>query len=95
VTFWKVPSPWDKPLATPGQPIGGGDYLVGPEVAPGTYTGTVIGLACQWTRLRNFLGDDSSVIQGGGGSAGSTLTVTIDATDYGFWSYGCGWTKVG
>jgi hypothetical protein len=95
VTFWKVPSPWDKPLATPGQLFGSGDYLVGPEVAPGTYTSTVTGFACHWDRVRNFLGEDSSIIQSGSGETNDTLTVKIDPTDYGFSSDGCGWTKVG
>jgi hypothetical protein len=39
--WWRQdpPGPWAHPLATPGKPIpGSGDFLVGSEVTPGTYT---------------------------------------------------------
>ena len=52
ITFWKVPSPWDRPLATPGQPFGNGDFLVGYEVAPGVYqAGATKVVDCTWTRV--------------------------------------------
>jgi hypothetical protein len=93
--FWKVSSPGSNPQATPGEPFGPGDFLVGPEVAPGTYTAPQIGFSCSWARVRDFRGSPSSIIQQGG-SVASTPTVTIEATDYGFQSgAGCfNWVKV-
>ena len=98
VTFWKVPSPWSKPLATPGQAFGVGDFLVGSEVAPGTYTAPDAHLTfgCGWARVRDFRGAQSSVIEQGQTTFGETPTVTIAPADYGFSSGGgCGnWVKV-
>ena len=106
ITFWKVPSPWDRPLATPGQPFGNGDFLVGYEVAPGVYQAGATDGECRWTRVRNYEGHltlraippgppiEDEVIAGGTASPGST--VTIEPSDYGFSSTGCGqWDKVG
>jgi hypothetical protein len=91
--WWKVP--WAKSSVTPGAPFSVGDYLVGSEVAPGTYTAPNFGFGCWWYRVRDFQGTQSSIIQQGGGNQ-STVTVTIDAADYGFESAGaCGnWVKV-
>jgi len=105
ITFWKVPSPWDRPLATPGQPFGNGDFLVGYEVAPGVYRPSPSGTVCSWARMNTFHGHwfDKTIPPGGipddrnaWGTATGADTVTIASTDYGFSSTGCGqWTKVG
>ena len=101
MTFWKVPSPWAKPLATPGQPFGVGDYLVGSEIAPGTYTAQVRGdpSTCGWARVRDFQGTANSVIEQHPPTKFDfeTPTVTIQPSEYGFSSQGqCGtWVKTG
>jgi hypothetical protein len=42
-SFWLVGTPWDRPLATPGQPFGAGDYRVGGFSSSGCGTWTKIG----------------------------------------------------
>jgi hypothetical protein len=98
--FWQDPGPYAKPLSTPGRPFGPGDYKVGYEVAPGTYTSPGAPnanpkRACYWARLSGFGGTLTEVIQNDV-STGGAQTVTIDATDTGFTSDNCGtWTRVG
>jgi hypothetical protein len=103
--FWQVPGPFARPLATPGKPFGHGDYLVGYEVAPGTYASSSSGAPypedaphCQWSRVRDFQdtspGSASIIASGGDGPA--PLVVVIKPGDYGFTSTGCStWTKIG
>jgi len=105
ITFWKVPGPWDRPLATPGQPFGNGDFLIGYEVAPGVYRPSPSGTVCSWARMNTFHGHwfDKTFAPGlipddriAWGTATNADTVTIASTDYGFSSTGCGqWTRVG
>jgi hypothetical protein len=93
VTFWLSGGPFDRPLATPGQPFGPGDFRIGPEIAPGTYTAP--GGRCSWQRLTDFTFSGRDIIESGGTDGVQTQTVTIDAHDVGFSSDGCGtWTKV-
>ena len=50
------------PLATPGEPLGAGAYLVGPEVTPGRYRSDSLGY-CLWERLSGFGGRPGDVVQ--------------------------------
>ena len=63
LTFWQEPGPWAKQLTTPGEPFGQGDFKVGYEIAPGTYTApggnpeaSPPGRDCKWARLNSFDG---------------------------------------
>lgn len=71
--------------------FGAGTYLVGEDIAPGTYRSR--GKAgCSWERLRGFTGDQSDILAKGTG--GGRRTVTVRGTDTGFSSVGCGtWTR--
>ena len=72
----------------PVAPIGDGTWLVGAELAPGTWTATG-GSTCLWERLSGFRGQPEDVI-----ASDSTRTVTITSTDLGFRSRRCGtWTR--
>jgi hypothetical protein len=84
----------DRTRATPGE------YRVGADLEPGTYSTPQPAQLCQWFRLRNWLGvtnpksSQNSVIAEGGSV--TETSVTIKATDIGFQSYGCGtWTRIG
>ena len=85
------------PIATPGQPFGDGDYIVGPEVAPGRYFAYPPSGDCRWYRLEDFGGRGFGELGIGDGRAWSLPTrlaiVDIAASDAGFISDGCGtWT---
>ncbi len=83
-----VPAPTVGPQATS---FGDGTFAVGIDIAPGTYI-TPGGVNCYWARLSGF-----------GGTLGEIITndlpqgqaiVSIDPTDKGFTSDGCGtWTR--
>jgi hypothetical protein len=108
-SFWLVGGPWDRPLATPGQPFGPGDYRVGYEVAPGTYVApgepnTPDARPCVWMRVSAFrFNTFETVIESHNyfgpvtpGNDPGPQIVTIDEHDFGFSSYGCGpWSKIG
>ena len=93
------------PLVTPGEPFGGGTFLVGPEVAPGRYRASfeqeqgfgssVLGF-CQWQRLSGFGGrtrGGASAIESGEVWMDQETIVEIAPTDIGFYSINCGtWT---
>ena len=64
--------------------IRAGVWLVGSQIAPGTYQ-TTSGAGCYWERLRHFEHQgNTGVIASGFGGAGKTLSVTIAAGDAGF-----------
>lgn len=72
-----------------------GDYLVGLQLAPGTYRATYLGSACSWRTVRSFTGVESvDVIAHGEPTAGPVdVTITDDVT--GFLVANCGvWTKL-
>jgi hypothetical protein len=77
----------------PTDPLPAGVYIVGVDVAPGTWSATPpTGGSCYWTRLSAFTGGTNSIIANDL-PRGPTI-VTIAATDKGFSSKGCGtWTK--
>ena len=86
-----------------GTSFGPGDFLVGPEIQPGTYSfeGGELGVlarrqSCKWARLRGFHHTAADEIETGTGTTGQTSTVTIQPGDVGFTSFQCGtFTKVG
>ena len=72
--------------------FGDGTYQVGTDVQPGTYRTRAGSPYCYWERLRNFSGGINGILANGG--SGAPGIVTIEATDVGFTSEGCGtWTK--
>jgi len=82
------PEPQEPSFAT----FGDGTYQVGTDVQPGTYRTRVGSPYCYWERLRNFSGGINGILANGG--TGTPGTVTIEPTDVGFTSEGCGtWTK--
>jgi hypothetical protein len=71
---------------------GDGIYVVGSDIAPGTYRSNGGG-SCYWARLRNLGGGLDSIIANHIG--GGPQTVTISPTDAGFETSGCGeWSPV-
>jgi hypothetical protein len=69
-----------------------GMYQVGTDIQPGTYRTREGSPNCYWERLRNFSGGMNGILANGGTSAPGI--VTIEPTDVGFHSEGCGtWTK--
>jgi hypothetical protein len=86
---------YNSPRLGPQSSIGQGVWLVGSQVAPGTYRATVVS-GCYWERLRDFTGNLSGVIANDYVSSAGSQLVTISATDVGFSTDNdCGtWTKV-
>ena len=73
-------------------PTGDGTWLVGEEIAPGTYSTPGVDF-CSWKRLRGFSGAFEDIIAFDFSDA--RQIVTIQSTDVGFTSSGCGaWTEV-
>ena len=71
--------------------FGPGTYIVGTDVAPGTYTAR--GSGCYWARVRAFTGDLNAIIANG--NASGRVIVTISRSDRGFQSSRCGtWSRV-
>ena len=84
------PAPTSGPQATT---FGPGAWIVGVDIAPGTYRSSSDRISCGWTRLSGFDGAYfTSRIEGGFGDV--RPTVVIEASDAGFASdAGCGtWT---
>ena len=73
-------------------PTGDGTWLVGEEIAPGTYSTPGVDF-CSWKRLRGFSGAFEDIIAFD--FADARQIVTIQSTDVGFTSSGCeAWTEV-
>lgn len=74
-----------------------GTWLVGSQIAPGTYRANA-GYLCLWGRLSGFGAAQQDIVDEGLVELreGAELTVTIEASDAGFFSDGdCGtWTRV-
>lgn len=78
----------------PGATFGNGIWRVGVDIEPGTYRSSPATSVCLWYRLSGFSGTFDEKIAGGSTTEGPQV-VTIDPTDAGFDSSGCGaWTKV-
>jgi hypothetical protein len=80
--------------SSPTAPFGGGEYIVGTDVAPGTWRSSG-GTNCYWERLSGFGGTFDQIIANG--LSNTPSVVTISATDRGFHATeDCGtWTKIG
>ena len=86
---------FDSPRHGQQSSIPPGVWLVGSQIAPGTYQVTPSG-SCYWERLRHFQHQGlTGVIANGFGASGKTQSVTIDASDIGFnTDANCGtWTR--
>lgn len=78
---------------SPTSPFGEGKFIVGTDIAPGTWRSSATGLGCYWERLSGFGGTFEDVIANS--FSDSIEVVTIDPGDAGFQSSGCGtWTKI-
>ena len=72
--------------------FGNGTFLVKTDIAPGTYRNSG-GEFCYWARLKGFSNQLSHIIANDNVLGGSTI-VTINSTDKGFTSSGCGtWNR--
>ncbi len=80
--------------AADGSIPGDGVYLVGEEVAPGTYRAQSPGEYCYWERLSGLSGSFDDLISNGLGPADAA--VTVSASDVAFSTEGCGtWARIG
>lgn len=73
--------------------FGDGMVIVGTDIDPGTYknSGVKDEYSCYWARLKDFSGTLGGIISN---EIGSNTIVTIDPSDTGFSSTGCGtWVK--
>ena len=76
-------------ITEPVESIGDGTWLVGQEIAPGTYAASEI---CFWSRLKRVQRRERRRHRSG---VEDKPIVTIEPTDAGFMSRGCGkWTRV-
>lgn len=79
--------------ANPNAAFGAGTYMVGTDIAPGTWRAEG-GSGCYWARLKDFSGGPDAIIANDN-TTGSAV-VQIAASDAGFSSARCGtWTKAG
>ena len=99
--FWQQPGAFVRPLVQPGSPFGDGDFLVGYEVATGTYVSTATaGQTCTWAVVQGFHGNTAGgnnpdIVRGTTTNKGAP-TAIIRAGDFGFTSQGCGqWNLTG
>ena len=83
-----------KPIVGISEPLGDGTYIVAVDVEPGRYRATLwTGVTCRWSRLSGFSG--KTVYEGTDDviTSGRSTVVTIEPTDAGFYTHGCGtWT---
>ena len=83
------------PITTsPTSPFGEGKFIVGTDIAPGTWRSSATSVGCYWARLGGFGGTFEDVIANN--FSDSVEVVTIAPGDAGFESSGCGtWAKIG
>lgn len=75
-------------------PFGPGTFIVGTDIAPGTWRSDGTGSSCYWERLGGFSGLSADLLANQFGSAPAQVTIT--PIDQGFASSGCGtWSKIG
>lgn len=92
-----LPAPAAAPALPPGlaTTFGAGKFVVGTDIAPGTYrtTGPSGQLDCYWERLKRGSGTTDSIITNNLGRG--PATVTIDNNDGAFQTRWCStWTRV-
>ena len=75
--------------------ISPGTWIVGAQIAPGTYRAENSVQGCEWQRLSSFTGNADAVIASAFAAANGPQLVTIASTDVGFMSHvSCGtWTQ--
>ncbi|HET9126678.1 MAG TPA: hypothetical protein VFN73_01230, partial [Propionibacteriaceae bacterium] len=79
--------------ASPTADFGAGTMIVNTDIAPGLWRAPG-GASCGWARLSGFGGTDPEILASDYNTTGPT--VSIQASDAGFSSEGCGtWTKIG
>ena len=88
------PEPDPESPVPPGEStFSGGTQVVGVDIAPGTYATSDTSQGCYWERLTGFSGELDDIITNE--FTFDTTIVTIDASDVGFSSSGCGtWVPV-
>ncbi|MDQ2952210.1 MAG: hypothetical protein M3R54_08095 [Chloroflexota bacterium] len=80
-------------IKAPAEPFGTGTYIVGVDIAPGTWRSSG-GTTCYWERMQAFTGSFNDIIANE--NTGPSATVTIAPSDRGFRSSRCGtWMKIG
>ncbi len=82
------------PQSEPPRMFSNGSYLVGVHIEPGTYytTPRILG-SCRWHIADDFTGDATAAVIAG--KTNDRWIVTIEPTDVGFFTYGCGiWRKI-
>lgn len=90
-----IPVPTNQQSSASTQPgqFADGIWVVGSDMQPGTYRNGEAHEICYWARLRGFGGELGDIISNH--SASSVQTVTIQPSDTGFESSGCGtWTLI-
>ena len=76
--------------SSPQAAFSDGTYIVGTDIAPGTWTTPDASDTCYWERTSGFGASLEEVVESGIQGP----TVTIEATDAGFYTAGCGtWTR--
>jgi hypothetical protein len=98
VAFWSEGCGWwtqilTPPSASPTEPFGPGTWLVGQEVAPGSWQNSNSSAQCSWARLKTLDGGSLAAISSGTTGADG-LVIEIGTDDVAFHSWGCGtWTR--
>lgn len=98
VGFWSEGCGWwtqtlTPPSASPTEPFGPGTWLVGQEVAPGSWQNSGSSALCTWARLSTL--DGGPLAASASGSTGAeAVVIEISSGDVAFHSWGCGtWTR--
>jgi hypothetical protein len=82
-------TPTVRPTVAPRTSFGDGAWLVGVDIAPGTYRTTVPGNGCMWQRLSGLSGTYEDIIAWGAPNSGQAL-VAIAPSDLAFSTDACG-----
>jgi hypothetical protein len=79
---------------SPTASFGDGKFIVGTDIAPGTWRNSDSNAGCYWERLSGFSGEFGDLIANNFST--SIQVVTVAPADAGFSSNDCGtWTKIG
>jgi hypothetical protein len=89
--------PVDLAVRAPSTTFVDGQWMVGGDIQPGTYSTTVPNGSpgCTWERNASADGTAASVLESGNGKEGEPVVVSIKDTDRVFQTKGCGtWQRV-